>query len=61
MVPDALVFYNPDKPDRNWERMQSRIEYLESERSKKIDERDDVQERIHEIDDELSQLKLSIN
>lgn len=61
MVPDELEFCDPNKPDRNWERMQSRIEYLESERSKKIDERDDVQERIHEIDDELSQLKLSIN
>lgn len=61
MVQDALGFYKPDKPDLNWERMQSRIEYLESERSKKIDERDDVQERIHEIDEELSELKLSIN
>ncbi|CUW10377.1 hypothetical protein C122C_0796 [Leuconostoc gelidum subsp. gasicomitatum] len=61
MVPDELEFFDPNKPDRNWERMQSRIEYLESERSKKIDERDYAQERIHEIDEELSQLKLSIN
>ncbi|MBZ5980066.1 TrwK protein [Leuconostoc gasicomitatum] len=61
MVQDALDFYKPDKPDRNWERMQSRIEYLESDRSKKIDERDCAQERINEIDEELSELKLSIN
>ncbi|MBZ5958170.1 TrwK protein [Leuconostoc gasicomitatum] len=61
MVQDALGFYRPDEPDRNWERMQPRIEYLESERSKKIDEIDDVQESINEIDDELSELKLSIN
>ncbi|MBZ5998512.1 TrwK protein [Leuconostoc gasicomitatum] len=61
MVPDALVFYNPNKPDRNWERMQSRIEYLESERSKSLDEIDQVYDYVLEINEELNQLKLSIN
>lgn len=61
MVQDALDFYKPDKPDRNWERMQSRIEYLESERSNTLDEIDEAKEHINEIDEELSELKLSIN
>ncbi|CUR63915.1 MULTISPECIES: hypothetical protein [Leuconostoc gelidum group] len=61
MVQDALDFYNPDKPDRNWERMQSRIEYLESERSNALEEVDQVFNYIEEINEELSELKLSIN
>lgn len=61
MLQDALDFYRPDEPDRNWERMQSRIEYLESERSKSLDEIDQVYDYVLEINEELNQLKLSIN
>jgi len=61
MLQDALDFYRPDEPDRNWERMQSRIEYLESERSNALEEVDQVFNYIEEINEELSELKLSIN
>ncbi|MBZ6004074.1 TrwK protein [Leuconostoc gelidum subsp. aenigmaticum] len=56
MVQDALVFYNPDKGDRNWDRMQSRIAYLESERAKALDEIDHVKDYIDEINEEINEL-----
>lgn len=61
MVQDALDFYKPDEPDRNWERMQPRIAYLQTERAKALDEIDQVKDYVDELDEELSELKLSIN
>lgn len=46
-------------PDMNWDRMQPRIAYLESERAKALDEIDQVQDYIDELDEELSELRLS--
>ncbi|ADG39928.1 hypothetical protein LKI_01925 [Leuconostoc kimchii IMSNU 11154] len=61
MVQDAIDFYKPDKPDRNWERMQSRIEYLESERSKAYEKIDQANDCIQELNEEISNLILSID
>jgi len=57
MVQDALDFYKPDEPDRNWERMQPRIAYLEAERAKALDEIEQVKDYIDELNDELGKLR----
>jgi len=57
MVQDALDFYKPDEPDRNWERMQPRIAYLEAERAKALDEIEQAKDYIDELNDELGKMR----
>lgn len=44
-------------PDRNWERMQPRIAYLEAERAKALDEIEQAKDYIDELNDELGKLR----
>lgn len=43
--------------DKNTKRVQTRLEYLRNERSKSLDEIDQVNDYINELNDEIQQLE----